>query len=123
MFLFYFILIILGTCPLETFGTSKKNREISGLVLPPASGKKPDSIIVLFHGYGDNAENFLLLGALLGQAFPNTIFAAVEGPLACKAIPFGKQWFRSSKNNHSQLLKEIKTLTPFVNQYLTSVRD
>ena len=49
---------------------------VSGLTLPPASGKKPDSIVVLFHGYGDTNENFLFLGALLGQLLPDALFVA-----------------------------------------------
>ena len=118
----FFLSSVFGIYTLEAFGNSKeckkKESVFSGLVLPPTSGQKPDSIVVLFHGYGDNAENFLLLGALLGQVLPNTLFVAPEGPIACKNIPSGKQWLRASKNNQLQLLKEIKNLTPSLNQYL-----
>ncbi|OYZ36128.1 MAG: hypothetical protein B7Y25_08300 [Alphaproteobacteria bacterium 16-39-46] len=120
-----FLIIIFGIFTLETLGNSKElqnqNGAFSDLVLPPASGNKPDSIVVLFHGYGDNAENFLLLGALLGQFLPNTLFVAPEGPLDCKTVPSGKQWLKTSKNNRPQLLKEIKNLTPPLNQYLDNL--
>ena len=119
---FSFFIIVLGSCKLEAWGKSNESREksiiISGLTLPPASGKKPDSIVVLFHGYGDFGENFLFLGALLGQFLPHTLFAAPDGPIKCKSISSGKQWVSSPKNNKIQLLKEIKNLTPSLNQYL-----
>ncbi|MBI2707539.1 MAG: dienelactone hydrolase family protein [Proteobacteria bacterium] len=119
---FSFIVVFLGMCKLETLGKSDgirgKNITFSSLTLPPASGKKPDSIVVLFHGYGDIGENFLFLGALLGQFLPDTLFVAPDGPIDCKTIPSGKQWLSASKNNRPQLLKEIKNLTPSLNRYL-----
>lgn len=120
-----FFIVVFAFCSLETLANSKEvNREdftFSGLTLPPASGKKPDSIVVLFHGYGDTGENFLLLGALLSEFLPNTLFVAPDGPKVCKTIPSGKQWLSASKNNQPQLLKEIKALTIPLNQYLDSL--
>ncbi len=120
-----FVAIAVGICSSEALGNSKETRKtnltFSSLTLPPASGKKPDSIVVLFHGYGDSAENFIFLGALLGQSFPNTLFVALDGPIDCKTIPGGKQWLRASKNNKHQLLKEIKNLTPPLNQYVDNL--
>lgn len=124
LFLSFFI-IAFGSCKLETWGKSygvrERNITISGLTLPPTSGKKPDSIVVLFHGYGDSGENFLFLGALLGQLLPDTLFVAPDGPINCKSIPSGKQWLSASKNNRTQLLKEIKNLTLPLNQYLDNL--
>jgi len=59
-----------------------------------------------------------IVGALLGQILPKTLFVAIEGPLACKNISLGKQWLKTSKNKKPQLLKEIKNLTLSLNQYL-----
>lgn len=119
---FSFFVVVFGMRSLEILGDSKEKKEknitFSGLTLPPASGKKPDSIVVLFHGYGDTGENFMFLGAMLGQFLPNTLFVAPEGPTACKTIPGGKQWLSAPKNNKPQLLNEIKTLTPSLNRYL-----
>lgn len=76
---------------------------------------------ILLHGYGDIGENFLLLGALLSEFLPDTLFVAIDGPIACKAMPSRKQWLSPQKNNHTQLLKEIKTLTPLLNQYISKL--
>lgn len=119
---FSFFIVISGLSKWEVLAISKgikeKNITISGFILPPASGKKPDSIVVLFHGYGDMGENFLFLGVFLGQLLPDTLFVAPDGPIDCKTIPSGKQWLSASKNNRTQLLKEIKNLTPYLNRYL-----
>lgn len=121
LFLTFFV-IVFGICSLETSANIKEVREkgiaFSGLILPPASGHKPDSIVVLFHGYGDTAENFLFLSASWAEFLPNTLFVALEGPIACKNIPAGKQWLRASSKNRDQLLKEIKLLTASLNRYL-----
>jgi phospholipase/carboxylesterase len=121
-FFISFIVFFEGVCKVEAWGKSEeikdKNITFSSLTLPPLSGKKPESIVVLFHGYGDIGENFLFLGALLGQFLPDTLFVAPDGPIACKNIPSGKQWLRTQKNNQTQLLKEIKTLTSSLNRYL-----
>lgn len=122
LLLFSLLGTIFGFCQFDVLAKSSGNQEknivCSGLTLPPASGKKPDSIVVLFHGYGDNGENFLFLGTLLGQFLPNTLFVAPDGPTACKTIPSGRQWLTASKDNRSELVKEIKKLTPPLNQYL-----
>ena len=122
---FSFVVMAFGMCSLEAFGkpqeTKKKEITFLEFSLPPASDKKPDSIVVLLHGAGDIGENFLFLGALLGQFLPNTLFVAPEGPITSKSIPGGKLWYSASKNNKPQQLKEINALTPFLNEYLDSL--
>ena len=117
-----FLAIIFGICIPETYGDvnglREKSMTFSGLTLPPASGGKPDSIVVLFHGYGDMGETFLSLGALWGERLPNTLFIAPDGPIACKDILSGKQWLRASSQNRAQVLKEMKWLEPSLNRYL-----
>lgn len=124
-FLLFFFVIVFGVSRLEALGNSKRINEenitFSAFILPPASGKKPDSIVVLFHGYGDTGENFLSVGALLGQFLPNALFVALDGPIACRSIPLGKQWLSAPKNCHSQLLKEINNLTPPLNRHLDNL--
>lgn len=122
----FFCLIfgIYGSESLRKADVSKgKNIIFSSKIMQPASGKKPDSIVVLLHGYGDTSENFIFLGALLAECLPDSLFVAIEGPITCKTISYGKQWLSSSKNNPSQLLKEINKLTPSLNQYLDDLLE
>jgi phospholipase/carboxylesterase len=118
---FLLLLIVFGICSLGASGNITplrgKNTTFSGLTLSPASSNKPDSIVVLFHGYGDIGENFLFLSALWGEFLPNTLFVAPDGPIECKGSS-GKQWLRASSKNRPQLLKEINLLTQSLNRYL-----
>ena len=118
-----FLVIVFGICSLEIFGSVKeaeikeKNITFSELTLPPFSGNKPESIVVLFHGYGDNGENFLFLSAFWAELLSNTLFVALDGPMTCKDIP-GKKWLRASNKDRPQLFKEINLLTLSLNRYL-----
>lgn len=121
--LFYpFISLVFGICILAAYGNAKEAKDtpltFSGPILPPASGNKPDSLVVLFHGYGDTGENFVLIGHLWRDLLPNTLFVAPNGPRACPRIPSGKQWVSSGNKNQKQILKELKSLTPSLNRYI-----
>ena len=120
-----FFCFILGTSRSEIFGKSKNTTKgktsFSSLTFNPVSGKKPESIVVLLHGYGDNSENFLMVGALLSQFLPDTLFVAIDGPIACNLS--GKQWLSTPKNDKPKLLKEIKTLTPSLHQYIKNLLE
>jgi len=119
------LLLSFGICSTEIFANTRGNTEIdigfNSYIIDPISGQKPDSIVVLLHGYGDTGENFILLGPLLGEFLPSTLFVAIDGPIACKTIPQGKQWLRTSQNNKSELFKEIRALTISLNKYLDNL--
>jgi len=123
--LLFFFIIVCGVSRLGALENYKETREkkitFSDCTLPPASGKKPDSIVVLFHGYGDTGENFLSVGALLGHFLPHALFVALDGPIVCRTIPSGKQWLGAPSSDHPRLLKEINNLTPSLNRYLDNL--
>lgn len=118
---FLFLIIFFGICSFSIFGNVKKPIEktiiFSELTLPPASGNKPDSVVVLFHGYGDVGENFLFLSAFWAELLPSTLFVALDGPMSCNDIP-GKKWLRASSKNRASLIKEIDLLALSLNRYL-----
>jgi len=121
-----FLVIIFGICSLEIFGNDKEiEKREKGIAfkertLPPFSGKKPDSIVVLFHGYGDTAENFIFLTVFWAEVLPNTLFVALDGPMACGEMS-GKKWLKASNKDRAQLFKEINLLTLSLNRYLDSL--
>ncbi len=49
-------------------------------------------LVVLFHGYGANAQDLLPVGEAVAQAFPKALVVAVNAPHASDA-PGGFQWF------------------------------
>jgi phospholipase/carboxylesterase len=103
------------------------NATFSGPSFGPASGGKPDSIVVLIHGYGANGDDLLSLGKSWASLLPNTLFVAPHGPEASKLYPAGNQWFSLEDWNPEQPLKqdqldrvnaEIKEVMPSFNSYL-----
>ncbi|MBA3813364.1 MAG: prepilin peptidase [Alphaproteobacteria bacterium] len=120
----------LGLCILGDNGLSigeNKMTTFTAHSLPPASGLKPDSIVVLIHGYGANGKDLLALGDTWSTLLPNTLFIAPDGPDQSAHNPFGNQWFglsdwdptqKLTKEQVSQMMVEIQELTPSFNQYL-----
>ncbi|MBL8676106.1 MAG: dienelactone hydrolase family protein [Alphaproteobacteria bacterium] len=99
-------------------GETNMSATFSGPSFGPASGGKPDSIVVLIHGYGSDGEDLLSLGKSWASLLPNTLFVAPHGPVACEMNPSGNQWFGLKDWEPLRILKEIQALTPAFNRYL-----
>ncbi len=121
----------LGICSVGNHGLSKGENNMtltfSGPRLPPASGHKPDSIVVLIHGYGADGDDLLSLGKAWASVLPNTLFVSPHGPSPTELNPYGKQWFSlgdwnlnktSTPDQTARMLKEVQSLTPSFNRYL-----
>ncbi|HSF63468.1 MAG TPA: alpha/beta fold hydrolase, partial [Paracoccaceae bacterium] len=50
-------------------------------------------LIVFLHGYGADGADLLGLAEPLAPHLPGTAFVAPDAPEACRASPFGRQWF------------------------------
>ena len=55
--------------------------------------KKPEKLVFLLHGYGDNAENFIPLATHLHNPKLNINFYAPNAPSSIPQYPIGRQWF------------------------------
>jgi phospholipase/carboxylesterase len=114
--------LALGICIFGGDGLSKGEHKMtttfSGPSLPPASGGKPDSLVVLIHGYGADGEDLLSLGKTWSSTLPNTLFVAPHGPIVCEMNPSGNQWFGLRDWDPARILKEVQELTPSFNRYL-----
>src|SRR3990167_5759329 len=110
--------ISIVTGPMFVKGEIKMTPTFSGPTFGPASGKKPDSIVVLIHGYGSDGEDLIALGKSWASLLPNTLFVAPHGPVACQMNPSGNQWFGLKDWEPLRILKEIQVLTPAFNRYL-----
>lgn len=117
---------IVGDSALST-GENKMTTTFTTHRLSPASGLKPDSIVVLIHGYGANGKDLLSLGSAWATQLPNTLFVAPDGPETSELNPFGNQWFglgdwdpseKFTEMQIARMVKDIQTLTPSFNRYL-----
>jgi phospholipase/carboxylesterase len=114
--------LALGICTVENYafstGEPKMTQDFSGPSLSPAAGGKPDSLVVLIHGYGSDGEDLLFLGNAWSSLLPHTLFIAPHGPVICEGNPSGKQWFGLRDWDPARILKEIQAITPAFNRYL-----
>ncbi len=114
--------LALGICIVGNDGLSKGENKMtttfSGPSLPPASGGKPDSLVVLIHGYGSDGEDLISLGKSWAHLLSNTLFVAPHGPVVCEMNPSGNQWFGLRDWDPPRILTEVQALTPSFNRYL-----
>ncbi len=59
---------------------------------------KPQKLIVMLHGYGDNAENFINLASLIDNNSWKAKYLALNGPEPVPNYPTGNQWFNLYPN-------------------------
>ena len=59
----------------------------------PASGGKPDSLVLLLHGVGADGFDLIDLAPVWAEALPKTLFIAPHAPFPFQGAPFGRQWF------------------------------
>ena len=66
---------------------------LEGPQYAPASGGKPDSLVLLLHGVGADGFDLIDLAPVWAEALPNTLFIAPHAPFPFQGAPFGRQWF------------------------------
>lgn len=66
---------------------------LHGLMAPPASGRAPQSMVILLHGYGSNGADLMGLVPYWRDALPDTVFLGPDAPQPCPGAPGGYQWW------------------------------
>ena len=84
--------------------------------------KKPEKLIFLLHGYGDNAENFLPLARFLNSNNLDINFFAPNAPTIVPQYSSGRQWFNPYPNGtHYNEAGEAEKIT-MQNECLESIK-
>lgn len=93
--------------------------QISGPTLGPASGGKPQSLVILLHGYGANGDDLIGLAPPFSQVLPNTEFLSPNAPYPCEGNPFGGlQWFEVWQAEGVDRLAEVRNGAAIVNAFI-----
>lgn len=66
---------------------------LTGPSFGPVSGGRPKQLVVILHGYGADGNDLIGLGEVWGEALPEALFVAPNGPAPCADFPAGRQWF------------------------------
>ena len=70
---------------------------LDGPRMPPARGGKPDSLVVLLHGYGSNGADLISLAPYWQKELPGAQFVSPNAIESVPQAPGGYQWFPISQ--------------------------
>jgi len=66
---------------------------LDGPRMPPKRGGKPDTLVILLHGYGSNGADLIGLAPFWADLAPGAVFVAPNGIEDVPQAPGGFQWF------------------------------
>jgi phospholipase/carboxylesterase len=73
--------------------------------LPPG-GARPDSLVVLLHGYGADGNDLIDLAQHWRPLLPRTAFVAPHAPERIPGMPYGFQWFSLAGYDPMQMRRD-----------------
>lgn len=79
--------------------------------------QKPDSLVILLHGYGSNGEDLIGLAPYWSKMLPNALFISPDAPFECEA-GFGYQWFSLRSWTPMAMLGGAEAAAPLLNNYI-----
>ena len=66
---------------------------LDGPRLDPLSGSKPNSLVILIHGYGSNGDDLISLASMIQPALPDAAFVAPNAPSRIPRMAAAHQWW------------------------------
>lgn len=66
---------------------------LPGPIVMPASGRDPQQLVILIHGYGSNGDDLIGLAPHWQSALPDAVFVAPNALSPCPGAPGGYQWW------------------------------
>jgi phospholipase/carboxylesterase len=91
--------------------------------LAPWSGRAPQQIVLLLHGYGSNGADLISLAPYWQQALPDATFLAPNGPERCNGGSASYQWWDLATYTPQALAAGARRAAPFLNHYIDERLD
>lgn len=91
---------------------------IDGPRIPPASGGRAKSLVVLLHGYGADGNDLIDVARHLSPILPETAFVSPHAPDACTGAPMGRQWFPLAVFDPHRLYSGVSAAAPELDRFL-----
>lgn len=95
---------------------------MSEYIKSPVSGGKPDSIVLLLHGYGSNGQDLIGLADMWADGLPNTLFVSPDAFAPCE-MGFGFQWFSLQSWLPQHLLGGAEAVAVQLNTYIDNLLE
>lgn len=97
-----------------------ENVTLSGPEFAPKSGKKPEHLVILLHGYGADGNDLIGLAPILAQALPHAHFISPHAPSPCEMSPFGRQWFSLTDWSPKTMLRKAQEVMPALSMFIST---
>jgi phospholipase/carboxylesterase len=91
---------------------------LDGPSLQPLSGKDPEMLVVLLHGYGSNGADMIALAPMWRSTLPDALFLAPNAPEYCAHSPGGFQWWALTNYSRPALAAGARRAAPALNAFL-----
>ena len=91
---------------------------LSGPSRPPASGGKPNRLVILLHGLGADGNDLIGLAPYWAPLLPTAEFLSPNAPFPCDMVPSGYQWFSSQDRSPAALLAGVRAAAPFLDAFI-----
>ena len=91
---------------------------LTGPMAAPASGRDPQSMAVLLHGYGSNGADLMGLVPYWRESLPDTVFMAPNAPEICPGAPGGYQWWSLTDLGRESRAAGVRQAAPLVNAFI-----
>jgi len=91
---------------------------LKGPAAAPASGRDPQSIVILLHGYGSNGADLMGLVPYWRARLPDTVFMAPNAPEICPGVPGGFQWWPLTDLGRESRAAGVRQAAPLVNAFI-----
>jgi phospholipase/carboxylesterase len=91
---------------------------LKGPMAAPASGRDPQSMVILLHGYGSNGADLMGLVPYWRASLPDTVFMAPNAPETCPGAPGGYQWWSLTHLGRESRAAGVRQAAPLVNAFI-----
>jgi len=96
---------------------------LKSIIIHPISKEKPESAIILCHGYGGDGKDISILANYWKNYLPKTIFICPNAPERCSVNPDGFQWFELEEESTDQILAKSLVAEIKLNKLIEEVKE
>ncbi|MDA0306260.1 MAG: prolyl oligopeptidase family serine peptidase [Proteobacteria bacterium] len=99
-----------------------ETQTMTGPTLGPASGAKPEQLVILLHGVGSNGDDLIGLAPFFQKILPGALFISPNAPQAFDMAPPGMQaayqWFSLQDMSPEARLAGTQTSAPSLDAFI-----
>ncbi|MBM3599447.1 MAG: phospholipase [Alphaproteobacteria bacterium] len=95
--------------------------DLSGPMMPPASGAPPKQIVLLLHGLGADGNDLIGLAPHWARILPDAVFVSPNAPFPCDMGPYGYQWYSFADGSMEMRLAGVRAAATILDGFIDSL--